>query len=557
MGSSFIMSLIKRIKFILKGGKRVRTENLRRLSAMEEDLKKQDIALPGSSLRILFGPAFSIYEPCFLHDRILSYALRIRGAEIIPTYCDSVQSTECNVYGGVWLEGNNFPDLCASCSNSSEKLWDSSPQPAIRLSEHMEPGDLETVQATVNRILPDSWHNFEVDGLPVGLWAKDILVNNYVVGDYTLIPDHQRLGLAHLRNLLLLKLAYERLLDVVKPDRVVSNDSYYGMWAMLQKLCENRSIPFFSHWIGGRQGGWCYAYNDSAMNLDFSRPWKKFSAIPLDQEKRGKVDNWLEGRLSGAEMILDTASLASHQSERFDLSRLDPEKPIALLAANVIWDLAALNKQVVFEDMIGWIAETIEWFRINPQYQLIIKAHPGELNPLIPETRERIEAALAARKITLPDNVFLLSPRVKLTVYQLYPLVSALLVHTTTVGIEMAAKGMPVITSAKSPYRGFEFTLDPEDRTQYFQALENSLSNRDQIDPELQMDLARRFILFYHFHYYMKMDIMDYRWSEVPRLKVGSIRDIAPGRNIYLDYVADSIMDGQPILGETRWPPES
>lgn len=552
------MNLLKRIWFILKGDKKIRRENLRRLSSMEGELKNH---IPprqeGGGIRILFGPAFSIYEPCFLHDRILSYALRIRGAEIIPTYCDSVQSTECNVYGGVWLEGKNFTDLCKSCSAASERLWQASPQAAVRLSEYLDSGDIEAVQATVGGLPPDGWHTFEEDGLPVGLWAKDILVNNYVVGDYTLVSGHQQLGPAHLRNLLLLRLAYERLLDDVKPDRVVSNDSYYGMWAMLQKLSEKRGIPFFSHWIGGRQGGWCYAYNDSAMNLDFTKPWKKFSQTPLDDKKREKVKQWLKGRLSGDEMILDTASLAPHQSERFDLTKLDLEKPTALLATNVIWDLAALNKQVLFEDMMDWIVETIGWFRTHPQYQLIIKAHPGELNPSIPETKERVEVALAARGITLPANVFLLSPKVRLTVYQLFPLVSALLVHTTTVGIEMAAKGMPVITTAKSPYRGFGFTLDPEDRGEYFRTLENSLLKQDQIDSEIQKDLAYLFILFYHFHYYLKMDIMDYRWSEIPRLRVESVKDILPGKNRYLDYIADSIMDGMPILSATRWPPES
>lgn len=59
-------------------------------------------AKSGKPIKILYGHAFSIYPPCFVHDRIFSYALRIRGAEIIPLYCDGVQSIECNVYGGVW-----------------------------------------------------------------------------------------------------------------------------------------------------------------------------------------------------------------------------------------------------------------------------------------------------------------------------------------------------------------------------------------------------------------------------------------------------------------------
>ena len=55
-----------------------------------------------NSIRVLFGPSFSIYPPSFIHDRILSYALKMRGADIFPIYCDALQSIECNVYGGVW-----------------------------------------------------------------------------------------------------------------------------------------------------------------------------------------------------------------------------------------------------------------------------------------------------------------------------------------------------------------------------------------------------------------------------------------------------------------------
>jgi hypothetical protein len=421
----------------------------------------------------------------------------------------------------------------------------------------VEPGDIKAAETALDRVTQDGWPAYQVDGLPVGLWAKDILVNNYVVGDYNLIPDHHKLGLVHMRNLLILKTAYGRLLDDLKPDRIVANDSYYGMWAILQKLSEKRGIAFYSHWMGTRQGGWCYAQNDAAMNLDFSISWGNFSKKVLNDRQKEKVEKWLEGRLTGKEMILDTASLGDHQNVGFDAGKLDGKKPTALLAANVIWDLAALNKQVVFNDMIDWIAETIEWFRNRPEFQLIIKPHPAELNPSIPETTERVEIALAARDVAFPENVFLLSPKVNFTVYQLSSLATAVLVHTTTVGIEMAARGIPVITTARAPYSGFGFTIDPVSRGKYFRILERTLQGCSPMDTAVQKDLAYKFILFFHFHYYMKVGIMDYMWGEVPRLKLGSIRELLPGKNIYLDYVTDSIMGGLPILSETRWPPES
>ncbi len=512
---------------------------------------------PAKPLRILFGPSFSIYEPCFIHDRILCYALRLRGAEIHPMYCDSAQSVECDYWGGLWLGQKSFAECCKGCANKSQLLWRDSPTSPFKLSRYLRLSDIEAVNHRTEYLDAEQWALYTEDGMPFGEWAKDILVNNYLVGDYHLVPDYHRLGLAHLRNLLQLNKAYRRIIDEVKPDRAISNDSYYGVWAILQKLFERQGIPYYSHWVGARKGGWCYAYNDAAMNLDFSRPWNKFSQIPLDERQKNRVQQWLDGRRSGKEMILDTASAAGEVAEPPELSRIIVGKPTALLAANVIWDLAALNKQVVFADMIDWIVQTVRWFEAHPEYQLIIKPHPGELHPAIPATKERVEVALAERAVHLPDNVLLLPPRVNLSVYQLFPLVQVMLAHTTTVGIEIAAGGLPVITTARSPYRGFGFTLDPSTKQEYFDLLGKTLRREKLIDVASQIDLAHKFILFYYYHYYTKIDIMDYTWGKHPQLKVKSVAELFEGKNKHLDYIIDSIIKGLPILTEDRWPAES
>jgi hypothetical protein len=508
-------------------------------------------ARPGQPLKILYGPSFSIYSPCFVHDRILSYALRLRGAEITPFYCNAIQSVECDFYGGVW-QGKSFEESCRRCANLSRQLWENNPIPAIGLSRYLTDDDIKEASQKTESLDGEQWATYTEDNLPFGSWARDILVNNYVVGDFHLVPDYHSLGIAHLRNLLLLKPAYERLLNEFKPDRVVSHDSYYGMVAILQK----KGIPFYSHWLGGRPNTWCYALNDSAMRLDFSRPWKKFSKLPLNEHQKNRVSNWLDGRPTGKEVVADLF-LPKNASDSFDISRLTPDKPTALLAANVIWDMAALNRQVLFADMIDWIVETINWFAVHPEFQLIIKSHPVEVNPTIPETEERVEVALSKRNVKLPDNVFLLSPRIDVSVYQLFLVVQLGLVHTTTTGIEMVAAGLPVITTGRSPYRGFGFTLDPSTKEEYFNLINKTLTGGLTVDTQAQIDLVYRFILFYFYHYYIKIDIMDYTWGKLPELKINSVNDLLPGKNPPMDYILDSIMDGLPIVSEDRWPPES
>jgi hypothetical protein len=509
------------------------------------------------NLKILYGPSFSIHPPCHAHDVIFSAALKIRGAEIVPIYCDMVQHTECNVFGGVWGGCDKFKENCHNCYKISRKMWKEIGLSPLAFSSYLDSNQVRYIDEEVVALPDESWQFYSAFDLPFGQWAKDILVNNYVVGNHHLIEENERLGRVHLRNLLVIHAAYERILDEVRPDRVVTNDSYYGMWAILQHLCERRGIPFYSHWNCFRRGAWCYAYNDASMNLDFHRGWQEFSTPVLTNRQRTTVNDWLAGRFSGKDMIFDTASLGSHCTDEVDLSKIRDGKPTALLAANVIWDLAALNKQVIFGDMFEWIAETIIWFGKHPEYQLIVKPHPAEQNPSIPKTKEMVGTALNMLGIIIPDNVLVLTPKSAVRVYQLLPLANVGLMHTTTVGLEMSARGIPVITTARSPYRGFGFTLDPVGRDEYFKILDRTLRGEKILELEKQIDLAYKFILFQHFHYYTKIDIMDFKWGETPRLKVNSLADIRPGRNRHLDYIVDSVIAGLPIVSEDRWPEES
>lgn len=526
------------------------------LNKLGKDINKIIFPHNEKPLKILIGPSFSIYPPVFTHDRLLSYSLKLNGANIIPIYCDGVQKVECNVYGGVWSKPD-FETNCKHCIKCSEHLWADSQSPAILLSNFLNESDKEKVKDIVSGLKGDEWVCFTKSGMPFGYWAKDILVNNYVVGDHHLIPNHFNLGIAHLQNLLLLEIAYENILLKIKPDRVISNDSYYGMWAILETLCKKNNIPFYSHWGPVNNGAWAYAFNDGAMNLDFSKPWQKFSKVQMNSAQVTKVQNWLDQRFLGKELLIDTASSGGFKTEEFDINSIDFTKPTAMLAANVIWDLAALNKQIVFDDMIDWIAKTIIWFSDHPAYQLIIKPHPAEVHPSIPETKERVEVALNLLGIPLPYNVILLSPKVNLTVYEILPKLTVLLVHTTTVGLEAVALGLPVITTAKSPYRGFGFTDDPKSPDEYYTALSKALSEHSIIVSAEKKELAFKFILFYHFHYYTKINILDYKWGSNVKTNIYSIKDLQKGENLQRDYIIDSILKGLPILSEDRWMPEN
>lgn len=531
-----------------------------KLQQFDSEMKKLETS--SNSKKILFAHSFSIYAPCFAHDKLLAYALKLRGFEITASYCDGVQNIECNVYGGVWGGGDNFKNNCKRCQKKSKQLWPFLDKGNIyKFSSYLTKADYSKVDEKLEKLQKGEWLTFIDDGWNIGKLAKDILVNNYVSADYRLVENHEVLGRSHLRNLLLVKIACQKIVEVDKPHRIISNDSYYGMWKIWELTAKKNNIPFYSHWSGTRVGGWCYAFNDASMNLNFSKSWPKFSAIDLASDEKKRVEKWLSDRVAGKEMVLDTASLASYKDEDFDLSKLDSNKPIALLSANVIWDLAALNKEAFTSGMSEWIVETVKWFKDHPEYQLLVKAHPGELHPAIPETKETVALIIKENFPEIPSNVFILSPKVALDVYSLFPISKIGLVFTSSVGMEMVARGIPVITAGKSHYRGYGFTIDPNSLEEYYENLENQLSGKKCIDIEKSMDLALKFIKFNFFHYYSKINLLEFDYGKdmdrSTKLNVKSVLDLKKGNNKHLDYILDCIENGEPIFSEDKWPEES
>jgi len=519
----------------------------------------------GKKQRILFAMSFSIYEPCRVHDFLLAQSLRLRGAEIVPLICGKAQTGECNVFGGIWggYTGDGEKDRaqsaknCGKCLGWDRKLWEKwagiSP---VSLADHLSPEDVRFIDGKLGEFRDGEHRQWRYEGMPVGQWAVDVLINNDMVGDENLVEGRSEKLRHHLRNILVLAVTVEKVLKNVRPDAIVSNDSFYYQWAVVERLAGKLSIPFYSTWQGGRRTGWCYAMGEPAMNLNMKPAWDSWKVRALDRAEEERIDEFLGNRRTGGAMVLNTADPRANSGKLEDAPALDSSKPTALLAANVIWDLAALNKEVQFGSMIEWIVETIAFFREHPEWQLIVKAHPGEENRKLPRTRQQIEPEIRKAWPELPGNVIFIPPRSRVSVYDLMDKVRVGLVYTTTVGLEMACSGIPVVTAGRSHYHGMGFTYDTESKERYFEVVRDLLGTpMHQRNAGHCRELARKFFGFYFFRYYSSLDFFDAGFGEEFRLHVRSIEDLSPGSNPVLDHVCDSILGHNPIIEENRWPP--
>jgi hypothetical protein len=173
----------------------------------------------------------------------------------------------------------------------------------------------------------------------------------------------------------------------------------------------------------------------------------------------------------------------------------------------------------------------------------------------MPRTKESVISAIDASGIQVPGNVFVLGADAKITLTQLIERfdVRGMAVHTSTVGFECAALGLPVITTARSPYRGFGFTTDPASQEGYFAAIEQTLNAPHTATPDSRRELARKFIKFYQFHYYADLGLFA---GNPPQFKPDLMARLKSDDGPF-GYVVNSILQGLPINGSDRWLPES
>lgn len=103
---------------------------------------------------------------------------------------------------------------------------------------------------------------------------------------------------------------------------------------------------------------------------------------------------------------------------------------------------------------------------------------------------------------SMPAHIHIVGPRETTNTYDLMDLADLGLVYTTTVGMEIAMRGVPVIVAGKTHYRGRGFTLDPSSWKEYFQMLDEAL--RDPASRRLgneKTELAWRYAYRFVFEY--------------------------------------------------------
>ncbi len=302
------------------------------------------------------------------------------------------------------------------------------------------------------------------------------------------------------RNLQAARTAYASLRKS-RPDVLITpNGSILEMGAVYQ-AARFLEIPVVTYEFGEQRGRIWLAQNGEVMRQETDCLWQARRDTPLTQAQleqarqlytsRQRADLWqnFSRRWQG---------LPSQGQTQVRAALGLDQRPVVLLAANVIGDSLTLGRQIFTHSMTEWLQRTIVDFITRPECQLIVRIHPGERYTQGPSVADVVRQVAPE----LPPHIHLVGADDPINTYDLIEIADLGLVYTTTVGMEMAMSGVPVLVVGQTHYRGKGFTLDPDSWQSYRELLDKTLTapgtyrlSRQQVD--LAWNYAYRFFFEY------------------------------------------------------------
>ncbi len=262
-------------------------------------------------------------------------------------------------------------------------------------------------------------------------------------------------------------LAAFRLLSESRPETVLIPNGLVTELGIFYQVARYLDLMTVTYEFNDQREQIWLSQNDIVMRQNTDGLWAAKGHIPLTDAEREKIAALEDARTSarkygkGTRFWQDVASVGGEKL-RADLG-LD-DRPVVLLATNVLGDSLTLGRNIFTASMAEWIEKTIQYFARRPDVQLVVRIHPGERLMKGPSMLGVIERALPER----PAHLHVIGPNEKVNTYDLMEIASLGLAYTTTVGMEMAMRGVPVILAGQTHYRGRGFTYDPQSYDEYF-----------------------------------------------------------------------------------------
>ncbi len=428
--------------------------------------------------------------------------------------------------------------VCATCTVRGATLTTALGLRQRALSEFFSATDEDWVVEQVASVRPDTWQDFEVDGIQVGRYASYEFLLKYKINQFIIPNELFSAYQGQLANALRTLVVTPRLLTELQPDRAIAYNTLYSTNRVFMAVAERAGIPCFT-----MQGGNHPKYRGETMTVfrndqeTFRAPksaaWQAWKVAPISGDAARVVVEAIENQFSAKSAFVYTnkhtatapsamrESLGIHGDAKVALVALSSRDE--LFAADVVGRFTVpIDGSFLFDNQSDWVAYLIDLAGRRPDLHLVIRAHPREF----PNKRESVMSPnverLKALLQSVPANVTIDWPTDRRSLYDVMQVVDVVLSGWSSVGGEASLFGMSVVTYKTGEVLAFpsELVHQVDDITAYESTIDKAL------DAGWSIEHARLAFRWYAFNYTrLALNLAD----SVPSRSTWSARRVAQG----------------------------
>lgn len=340
-----------------------------------------------------------------------------------------------------------------------------------------------------------------------------------------------------LRGSMMLVDAIETLFDRHAIAATVAIEPAYIHGKIPLKVAEAHGAAAYSFSKGYHEGDVLFGSVDEQNYLGKHIPVRvadKIAALSLSESERVQIHELMRARQSGD---ITPIQYTSNSTSSIDC----PESNLIGIFTHLLWDAALEPEQALYEDIYDWLTDTIDGLGDVDDTRFVVKTHPAEA---IRGTEESVLDFIDEQYGTLPDNFTVLSPETEVNTYELLDDLDAGIVYASTVGLEMAFEGIPVLVGGYPPYYNAGITHNPTSRAEYREHLAEI--NRLECTTEMQT-IAEQFAYFYFVCKPLQFPYFEQFQSDETETVVVRHDEIASQESVYNQAVTQ-MLEGDEVL---------
>jgi hypothetical protein len=336
------------------------------------------------------------------------------------------------------------------------------------------------------------------------------------------------------------------VLDEVQPEVVVVFNGMFYPEAAARWTARQRGIRVITQEVGLQPFSAYFTPGEAtAYPIDIPEEFE------LNAVQTSRLDSYLEQRFQGNFTMAGVRFWPEMVNLGLDFwQRASNFQQVVPVFTNVIFDTSQGHANVIYPHMFAWLDSVLELIHSHPETFFVIRAHPDESRPG-KESLETVSNWVHKHQVELLPNVLFVDSHERFSSYELIQRSKFVMVYNSTIGLEAAIMGAPVLVGGRARFTQLPTAYFPQSPEEFRSQAEEFL-RAEKIQPPAEFQRnARRFLYYQLYRTSLPFGdflVEDSVWKGYVALRPFAWKALLAENSPTLKTVVDGVLKGTSFL---------